>query len=238
MILITICLALALTFAKEHPEAKLQFYEYCQHFNYPIQKHQVITEDGYILGVFRIQKKATTIRDGLKPILLLHGLMDSSDTFIVNEESKAPAFVLANAEYDVWLGNSRGNKHSRRHVSLNPDKDKQFWMFTFEEMGNLDMPAMFSYIYNHTQQKMHFLGHSQGTSVMHVSLSRRNPVVEELLDQYHAFGPLSFNSYQESKLMAHMQNSKILEWFKRLGVHEFLPSPGWFETDLGVAFCS
>ena len=143
MILITICLALALTFAKEHPEAKLQFYEYCQHFNYPIQKHQVITEDGYILGVFRIQKKATTIRGGLKPILLLHGLMDSSDTFIVNEESKAPAFVLANAEYDVWLGNSRGNKHSRRHVSLNPDKGKQFWMLTFEEMGNMGMPAIF-----------------------------------------------------------------------------------------------
>lgn len=47
---------------KEHPEAKLYFTEYCRYFNYPTQIHDVTTEDGYILRVFRIQKKGTQIK--------------------------------------------------------------------------------------------------------------------------------------------------------------------------------
>ena len=85
--------------------------------------------------------------------------------------------MLANAGYDIWLGNSRGNKHSRHHTSLNPDKDKQFWNFTYQQMSDLDLPAMFEYIHNRTNQKMHYLGHSQGTLIMHIALSQRNEVV-------------------------------------------------------------
>jgi len=40
--------------------------------------------------------------------------------------------MLANAGYDIWLGNNRGNKHSRHHQTLNPDKDKSFWNFTYQ----------------------------------------------------------------------------------------------------------
>jgi len=32
---------------------------------------------------------------------MMHGVLDCSDTFIINEENKAPAFILANAGYDV-----------------------------------------------------------------------------------------------------------------------------------------
>ena len=53
---------LSLTFCKDHPEAKLEFEDYCKYFHYPVERHSVITEDGYILGVFRIQKRGTTIK--------------------------------------------------------------------------------------------------------------------------------------------------------------------------------
>ena len=43
----------------------------------------------------------------------MHGLLGSSDTFIINDEDKALAFVLANRCYDVWIGNNRGNKHGK-----------------------------------------------------------------------------------------------------------------------------
>ena len=104
------------------------------------------TSDGYILRLFRIQKKSTSIKSGLKPILLQHGLLDSSDTWILNDEDKAIGFILANLGYDVWMGNSRGNKHSRKHVKYNPDKDKAFWEFTFQHMAEHDLPAVFTYI--------------------------------------------------------------------------------------------
>lgn len=31
--------------------------------------------------------------------------------------------MITNRGYDVWLGNNRGNKHSRNHTKYNPDKN-------------------------------------------------------------------------------------------------------------------
>ena len=42
------------------------------------------------------------------------------------------AYILANAGYDIWLGNARGNSYSRAHVKLNPDTDREFWDFRYK----------------------------------------------------------------------------------------------------------
>lgn len=48
--------------------------------------------------------------------------------------------------YDVWLSNSRGNHYSQSHKYLDPDKDGEFWNFTFEDHAKFDLPALFDYV--------------------------------------------------------------------------------------------
>lgn len=94
---------------------------------------------------------------------------------MMNDVDKSPAFILADEGYDVWMGNTRGNKYSRDHLTLDPDEPSyqdQFWDISFEEMGYYDYPAMINYVLTLTNQKnLVFIAHSQGTSAMFYSLT-------------------------------------------------------------------
>jgi predicted alpha/beta hydrolase len=71
------------------------------------------------------------------------------------------SFYLADQGYDVWLNNSRGNKFSRHHVFLDPDSDPEFWDFSFQDMAEYDLPALFKFVQEKTQkEKAAFIGHS------------------------------------------------------------------------------
>lgn len=223
-----------------HPEAFYDFVTYCKFYGYPVQVHTINTDDGYILTFFRIQaKNQTTFKTGLPVFWLQHGILDSSDTWIVNSEPEelAPAFYFANKGYDIWLGNSRGNKHSRSHVFLNPDKDDAFWDFTWQDMANYDLPAAFKYISTYTnQQKISYAGHSQGTTQMWAALSEGNPVVKAHLKHFLAIAPVSYIGNCGSTLLSVLARKDVVFLLKLLNVHEFL-SPNWFLTNAGVEIC-
>ena len=70
---------------------------------YPFESHDVVTEDGYILKLHRIQAKGTQIKSGLPPVILQHGLVSDSGTFIINDEDKAIGRILANHGFDVVI---------------------------------------------------------------------------------------------------------------------------------------
>ena len=74
-----------------------------------------------------------------------HGILTSAENWVVNGEA-SPAFILARAGYDVWLGNSRGSKYARQHKTLDPNKDHKYWKFSWEEMGTLDLPATIDFV--------------------------------------------------------------------------------------------
>ena len=89
--------------------------------------------------------------------------MDSCSTWLVNLPTESLAFILADAGFDVWLGNNRGNTYSRSHVNYTTD-DVEFWDFSFHEMGIYDLPAEINYILNATSEtSIGYVGHSEGT---------------------------------------------------------------------------
>ena len=60
---------------------------------------------------------------------------------------RSPALILANEGFDVWLGANRGNGESRSHQWLHPEEHKEeFWDFSWQEMGEYDIPAFVEYI--------------------------------------------------------------------------------------------
>lgn len=82
-----------------------------------------------------------------KPVVYFqHGILDTADAWVMNEPSVAPAFVVASKGYDVWLGNSRGNRYSQSHTTYDPKKDDAYWQYSWEEMGDYDIPANLEYI--------------------------------------------------------------------------------------------
>lgn len=87
----------------------------------------------------------------------------------------ATAFYLANKGFDVWVGNSRGNRYSNKKMSPSV---LNFWDFTFNDMAKHDLPAAFGYISRVTQRKIHYIGHSQGTLIMFIALSEKVKGVE------------------------------------------------------------
>jgi len=81
--------------------------------------------------VFRIPGLANEPANPDKPaVYFQHGILDSADAWVMNRPEVAPAFVVARAGYDVWFGNSRGNRYSREHKTLTT-KDAEFWDFDF-----------------------------------------------------------------------------------------------------------
>jgi gastric triacylglycerol lipase len=203
---------------------------------YPVQSHKITTADGYILTYFRIQAKGqTTFKPNLPVLYLQHGLIDSGDTWVVDDEKDAPGLLLANRGYDVWIGNARGTKYSLEHEHLDPKKH-DFWKFSWQNMSHYDIPAAFQYIHDNTGQNITYIGHSQGGTMMFAALADHEPIVEKYLKKYIALSPVSFVSNVKSgpiKMMAHSAMEKLFEEFK---IDSFL-QPDWMESAFGHAFC-
>ena len=92
---------------------------------YPVESHDVVTEDGYILTLHRLPQHRPGVESEV--VFLQHGLMSSSADWVLAGPHHALAYQLWDAGYDVWLGNFRGNAYGRKHTHLDPDKDAKFW---------------------------------------------------------------------------------------------------------------
>ncbi|XP_001917644.3 gastric triacylglycerol lipase-like isoform X2 [Equus caballus] len=103
------------------------------------------------------------------------------------------------ADYDVWLGNSRGNTWARRNIYYSPDS-VEFWAFSFDEMAKYDLPSTINFILKKTgQEKLHYVGHSQGTSISFITFCT-NPKLAKRIKAFYALAPVATVKYMKSLL--------------------------------------
>jgi pimeloyl-ACP methyl ester carboxylesterase len=212
------------------PDCFYNITQMIQSKGYPFEEHKVITPDGYILGVYRIPhgRNSPSGTPG-RPVLLQHGLLDSGTTWVMNFPDQSLGYILADAGYDVWIGNTRGNRYSRAHVKYNPAHDEAFWDFSWDEMANIDFPSMVYYILNVTQQtKIAYVGHSQGTMMGFAQFSNPNSLVEQNVSFWAALAPVAHLGHIKSPLRylstAKVQRDLEIYWHLLFGKNEFLPS--------------
>lgn len=103
------------------------------------------------------------------------------------------AFLLADAGYDVWLCNSRGNDQSQEHLYLNPNiSPSPYWDFSWHEMGIYDLPAVINYALSVTgQQNVTLVCHSQGCTETFVACTFR-PCLLSKINALFALGPAAY----------------------------------------------
>ncbi|KAJ0176036.1 hypothetical protein K1T71_008210 [Dendrolimus kikuchii] len=202
-------------------------------YGYPVEVHTVVTSDGYILEAHRIPHGRNNESDTKKPVVfVMHGLLSSSADFLVLGPGNALGYLLADAGYDVWFGNARGNYYSRNHVSMSPDHWRQdFWRFSWDEIGNHDLPAFIDYVLETTgQQKLHYIGHSQGGTSFLVLNSLR-PEYNEKFISFQGLAPASYFTYNENEVfneLAPLENiiettAFTLGFAEIFGGNDFIP---------------
>lgn len=108
-------------------------------------------------------------------VLVVHGLLGSSATFVQVGPERGLAFILSDAGYDVWLSNARGNHYSQNHTTFHPFWNSQkFYNFSIHEIGYYDVPNSIDYILQETgEASIYYVGLSLGTTVFFVFGSTR-----------------------------------------------------------------
>ncbi|XP_031765303.2 lipase 1-like isoform X2 [Galleria mellonella] len=138
--------------------------------------------------------------DPTRPVVLaMHGLISSSADFITQGPNVSLGYILAESGYDVWLANARGNYYSRANLYLDPDdrRNQDFWRFSWDEIGNIDIPTIVDYILELTgHSKLHYIGHSQGCTSFFVLNSLR-PEYNEKFISFQGLAPAAFFVYNE-----------------------------------------
>lgn len=171
------------------------FVEMCKLYGYQAEEHIVKTTDGYLLGIHRIGgPKGSNWRNESAPfpkpvVYLHHGLLMNSEIWVANiDPNRCLPFVLAEMGYDVWLGNNRGNKYSKKHVTYNQNSTA-FWNFSIDDFALYDIPDTINYIlYIVNQRDLVYVGFSQGSAQAFATLSI-NPELNKKVRLFIALAP-------------------------------------------------
>lgn len=231
----------------EYEESLLNVTERIAQHGYIAQEYSVETQDGYLLGMQRIRSKALQKRR--VPILLMHGLLESSSVWLDGGPQCGLAFLLARAGYDVWLGNSRGNYYSRRHTTFDPDSNSTFWQFSSDEIAKYDLPPLVDKVLFETgTEKLIYIGYSQGGGTLFMLCSEDPQFCNKMVGAI-AIAPSGRHLLTKSFLFKQLVNfyMRFEKELYKAGIFEALPKNGLLQqifnfmcrfSDTGRVLCT
>ena len=174
------------------------FVELCELYGYSAEEHVVQTKDGYLLGLHRLgwRRGEEDVKVNMGPnsvqkrvVYLHHGLLMNSEVWVcMTEKDRCLPFLLVDQGYDVWLGNNRGNKYSKKSMHHAPTEN-EFWDFSMDQFAFYDIPDSINYILTTTgQPSLSYIGFSQGTAQAFATLSI-HPTLNSKVDVFVALAP-------------------------------------------------
>lgn len=114
--------------------------------------------------------------------------MNSEVWVCLTDEQRCLPFQLVERGYDVWLGNNRGNKYSKKSTRC-PPGSPEFWNFSIDQFAFHDIPDSIEYILAVTEQpSLSYIGFSQGTAQAFATLSI-HPLLNQKVDVFIALAP-------------------------------------------------
>jgi lysosomal acid lipase/cholesteryl ester hydrolase len=192
----------------------------------------VETSDGYLLKIFQVRLTQNQLeklpvklqQNQDRQILIQHAWVDSGDSFFISENSIG--FYLVHQGFDVWVGNNRGNKNSRRMISeiAQTSTNEKFFDFSFQEMGIYDQVACYKYIlglydpthrFTDKKRKITYLGLSQGSAQMFAGLleEQTSDFLTDNTEKFLAIGPIVFMGHAQTgvlKIFGKLVGSRLI----------------------------
>ncbi|XP_039068194.1 triacylglycerol lipase 2-like isoform X1 [Hibiscus syriacus] len=190
---------------------------------YECQEYEVKTQDGYILNMQRIPEGRVGGSGGgnkKQPVLIQHGVLVDGMTWLLNSPEQNLPMILADKGFDVWIANTRGTRFCRQHVSLDP-AHPEFWDWSWDELVTYDLPAVFDFVFNHTGQKIHYIGHSLGTLIGLASFSEGHQA--DKLKSAAFLSPIAYLSHMKTALGVLAARAFVGEITTMFGIAEFNP---------------
>lgn len=175
---------------------------YVERYGYLFDETLLTTDDGYQVSLQRISTCTGASKKG-PPILMMHGWEGSSADFLLNWPEKAPALMLVEFGYDVWLGNSRGNAYSKGHQNFNYEEDpSSYWDFGIEEMGSSDLPTFINEVLRvNGAKKLDYIGYELGNTQFFMAASLTPDYFDEKVNLFISFAPF-------------VQNHRTINWWE------------------------
>ncbi|XP_074092259.1 gastric triacylglycerol lipase-like [Macrotis lagotis] len=206
-----------------NPEVFMNVSEIIRRWDYPVEEYEVVTDDFYILTLIRIPYgRMNKNLSAQRPVVFLqHGFLTSSISWISNIPNNSFAFILADAGFDVWLGNSRGSTYGLKHVFLSTNS-RRYWAFSFDEAARYDIPASIDFVVKKTGQKLFYVGHSQGALLGFLAFSTL-PKLNQHVKFFYALAPAYFFQQIKSIPFLLLLNMPRPVLTSLLGDKDFLP---------------